>query len=164
MRLGAPGDGTVRLPPPTESQAAIATDIDEVQSVNDAFYAAFEARDLDGMSDVWEHSERVFCTHPGWATLRGWALVSGSFYALFRNAQHLQFILTRQHTEVAGNAAWVSVDENILDADAAATVAALNVFSRQPDGRWLMVGHHASPVTASAELGDTGDDDGEDED
>ncbi|MDQ4098748.1 MAG: DUF4440 domain-containing protein, partial [Actinomycetota bacterium] len=25
------------------------------------------------MSRVWEHSERVVCTHPGWATLRGWS-------------------------------------------------------------------------------------------
>lgn len=126
--------------------------------MNDAFYAAFEARDFDALSDVWEHSQRVFCTHPGWATLRGWAQVSGSFYALFRDTQQLQFILTRQHADVAGDAAWVSVDENILDSDAAATVAALNLFARQPDGRWLMVAHHASPVNASAELGDTGDD------
>lgn len=124
---------------------------------NDAFYAAFEERDLDALSDLWEHSDRVFCTHPGWSTLRGWPKVSGSFFALFQNAQRLQFILTQPQAYIAGDAAWVSVDENILDTDAATTVAALNLFARQGDGRWLMVAHHASPVTASTELIDDDD-------
>jgi hypothetical protein len=104
------------------------------------------------MSRLWEHSDRVVCTHPGWASLRGWPKVSASFFALFQNPQHLQFILTNVRTEVGNELAWVSVDENILDADGATTVAALNVFARRPDGRWVMVVHHASPVTASAEV------------
>ena len=33
-------------------------DDDEVRAVNRAFYEAFEARDLDAMSQVWEHSDR----------------------------------------------------------------------------------------------------------
>jgi ketosteroid isomerase-like protein len=130
-----------------------------VRAANAAFYTAFEARDLDAMSNLWEHSERVFCTHPGWATLRGWPRVSGSFYALFQNAQRLQFILTEERATLAGDTAWVSVDENILDGDGATTVAALNLFARRPDGTWLMVAHHASPVTASAELAGRDDDD-----
>ena len=104
------------------------------------------------MSRLWEHTDRAICTHPGWASLRGWAQVSASFFALFQNAEHLQFILTNERPQLVGDAAWVSVDENILDADGATTVAALNVFARQPDGRWLMVAHHGSPVTSSAEV------------
>ncbi len=46
-----------------------------------------------------------------------------------------------------GDAAWVTVDENILGAQAGATVAALNVFVRTGDG-WRLVAHHASPGTA----------------
>lgn len=104
------------------------------------------------MSKLWEHSDRVICTHPGWASLRGWAQVSASFFALFQNAERLQFILTHERVQLGGDAAWVSVDENILDAEGATTVAALNVFARQDDGGWLMVAHHGSPVTASAEV------------
>ena len=127
------------------------TDLDSVAAANKAFYAAFEARDLDAMSVVWEHSDRIVCTHPGWASLRGWGQVAASFFALFQNSQHLQFILTKETTEVAGNVAWVAVDENILQSTNATTVAALNLFVRDDAGEWRMVAHHASPVSDSTE-------------
>lgn len=125
------------------------TDRDDVASANSAFYAAFEAGDLDAMSKLWEHSDRIVCTHPGWASLRGWGQVAASFFALFQNSQHLQFILTKERAEVAGDTAWVSVDENILQSSNATTVAALNLFVRGSDGEWLLVAHHASPVSDS---------------
>lgn len=122
-------------------------DAAEVLAANDAFYAAFESGDLDVMSDLWSHEERVACTHPGWSTLRGWAAVSASWYALFNNGQHLQFIVTSPHAEVVGDVAWVTCDENILAGDGASggTVSALNLFVRTPTG-WQMVAHHGSPV------------------
>ena len=137
--------------------------MEAVRQANAAFYAAFEERDLDAMSRVWEHTDRVVCTHPGWASLRGWARVSASFFALFQNAQHLQFILTNELAVAVGDLAWVSIDENILDLDGATTVAALNLFTRHPDGRWLMVAHHGSPVTATAEVTGSGEDDEEEQ-
>ena len=123
------------------------TAVDEVLAANEAFYQAFEARDMDAMSDLWEHGERAVCTHPGWSSLHGWAAVSASWYALFNNGQHLQFILTAERAEVVGDLAWVSCDENILSAagTAGGTVAALNIFARGED-RWRMVAHHGSPV------------------
>jgi ketosteroid isomerase-like protein len=129
--------------------AAAIDDTADVRAVNEAFYQAFEARNLDALSDLWERSERALCTHPGWATLRGWGSIAASFAALFQSGQALQFILTDCHVEVAGDIAWVSVDENLLGDQGGATVAALNLFSRAPDGRWRMVGHHGSPVNAT---------------
>jgi ketosteroid isomerase-like protein len=129
----------------------VTTDQEAVAAVNKAFYAAFEGRDLDAMSKVWEHSDRIVCTHPGWASLRGWGQVAASFFALFQNAQHLQFILTKETAEVAGDMGWVAVDENILQSTNATTVAALNLFVRGEDGEWRMVAHHASPVSDSAD-------------
>ncbi|HEX2046241.1 MAG TPA: nuclear transport factor 2 family protein [Acidimicrobiales bacterium] len=126
------------------------TDREAVAAANKAFYAAFEARDLDAMSKLWEHSDRIVCTHPGWASLRGWGQVAASFVALFQTSQHLQFILTKESAEVVGDMAWVTVDENILQSTSATTVAALNLFVRSTDG-WQMVAHHASPVSDSAE-------------
>ena len=126
------------------------SDQEAVAAANKAFYAAFEARDLDAMSKLWEHSDRIVCTHPGWASLRGWGQVAASFFALFQNSQHLQFILTKESAEVVGDMAWVSVDENILQSTSATTVAALNLFVRTVDG-WRMVAHHASPVSDSTE-------------
>lgn len=117
---------------------------------NRSFYEAFEARDLDAMSDLWEHSDRVTCTHPGWGRLDGWASVSASFYALFGSDEGIQFILTAEKASVAGDTAWVTLDENILGRDAGATAAGLNLFVRDADdGRWRMVVHHSSQVVAS---------------
>ena len=132
-------------------------EIGAVQAANAAFYGAFEARDLDAMSRAWEHSERVVCTHPGWATLRGWGQVAASFFALFQASDRLQFILTNETINLAGDAAWVSVDENILDTETATTVAALNLFTRASDGQWRMVAHHASPVSAPNDAPDEDD-------
>jgi ketosteroid isomerase-like protein len=123
-------------------------DLDDVLAANQRFYDAFERSDLDAMSDLWEHSERAVCTHPGWTSLRGWASISASFFALFQGGQSLQFILTGQQAEVVGDVAWVSLDENLLATDVGGTMAAINLFARH-DGAWRLVVHHASPVASS---------------
>jgi ketosteroid isomerase-like protein len=143
------------------------TEADEsgVRDANSAFYAALETRDLDAMADVWEHSDRIVVTHPGWPMLRGWARVAGSWDAIFRNTGYIQFVLTDDAVNVHGDTAWVTLDENIIqsvddqpvaEGDLAplvgARATAINVFvrdaSRDPsgDGRWVMVAHHSAPV------------------
>ena len=119
---------------------------DEVRAANARFYEAFEARDIDLMSEVWEHSDRVVCIHPGWQALRGWGAVSGSWFALFRNDNPLQFILTNDSVQVEGDVAWVNIDENLIGERIGGTVAALNVFVFDGE-RWRMVVHHGSPVS-----------------
>ena len=116
-----------------------------VRAANAAFYAAFEARDLDAMSDVWEHTDRVTCVHPGWPILTGWASVAASWFALFDGPQRLQFIVTDEQVHVEGTMAWVTCDENLIDAGGTQAVAASNVFV-EGDGRWRLVHHHGSPV------------------
>lgn len=120
-----------------------------VRASNRAFYDAFEARDIDAMSDVWEHADRVSCTHPGWRTLHGWGAVSASWFALFGGPGPLQFILTNEVVTVAGDAAWVTVDENLISADGGGTVAAVNLFVRAGE-RWRLVAHHGSAVAPQA--------------
>jgi ketosteroid isomerase-like protein len=139
--------------------ARMSADEVQVRARNAAFYAAFEARDLDAMSELWEHSDRVTVTHPGWPTLRGWARVGGSWDAIFANTPYIQFVLTDEVVSVAGDVAWVTVDENILQSHSSprsepgdgdlsgASVAATNVFVRGDDV-WHMVVHHGSPVAA----------------
>ena len=122
------------------------TDEIAVRSANRSFYEAFEERDLDAMSDCWEHSDRVVCTHPGWRTLHGWGAVSGSWFALFAGPSPLQFILTEEDVTVSGDVAWVTVDENLISPEmGGGTVAALNLFVRT-DAGWRLVAHHGSSV------------------
>ena len=124
-----------------------------VSEANAEFYAAFEARDLDRMAEVWERSDRATVTHPGWPTLHGWARVVASWEAIFANTPYIQFVLTEESVTVHGDAAWVTLDENILqsgssDERSGSKATSINVFVRDvlDDTRWRMVVHHASPV------------------
>lgn len=142
-RYGGPITSPSSPPPPgpTADEAA-------VTEVVARFYAAFEARDLDAMSDVWVHDERASCTHPGWGALTGWAAVSASWFAIFDQSPPLQVFVTEERVHVAGDVAWVTVDENLLGAgaeDGGTTVSALKVLCRAGDG-WRIVAHHGSVV------------------
>ena len=132
-------------PAADEEHAGDTSDQAEVRRANRRFYDAFEARDLDAMSDVWAHDDRVSCTHPGWRTLHGWGAVSASWFALFGGPQPLQFSLTDERVAVEDRAAWVTVDENLISAEGSGTVAAMNVFVRVR-GHWRLVAHHGSAV------------------
>ena len=59
-------------------------------------------------------------------------------------------MLTDEQVVVAGDTAWVTLDENILqsagtDELSGSKATATNVFVREGDS-WLMVVHHSSPV------------------
>ena len=119
-----------------------------VAAANDAFYSAFEAGDLASLLAVWEQGPDVVCTHPGWAALHGWEAVKSSFERMGMGPGTQQFLLTEVKVRVAGDLAWVSLDENLLG-ERSSTVTSINIFRRQADGRWLMVAHHGSPVMTS---------------
>ncbi len=134
---------------------------DDVRAANAAFYAAFEERDLDAMSEVWEHSDRISVTHPGWPRLEGWARVVASWETIFANTPYIQFVLTDETVAVADGVAWVTVDENILQSQGSgdgssdmelsgASVVATNVFAHDGD-RWRMVVHHGSGVQSTVQ-------------
>ena len=109
-------------------------DDEAVLAANRTFYGAFEARDMDAMSDLWEHSDRAACVHPGWGSLAGWGAISASWFALFQNGENLQFIITNERVAVEGDVAWVSCDENILADEVGGTVAAMNVVAASQRG------------------------------
>ena len=117
---------------------------------NAEFYSCFEVQSLDRMSDVWEHSDDVRCTHPGWPTLKGWGAVSGSFFNLFQQESGLQFLLTDTAVRIEGNVALVFCTENILGQGLGPSVSSLNVFRRDPNNNvWRLIAHQASLVSAS---------------
>lgn len=122
------------------------TDIERVSAANQAFYAAHEARDVAAMTDVWEHSDRVVCVHPGWPILRGWDDVLRSWVGIFRGPGRSQFILTNESISAKGDTAWVTLDENLVDVGGTGTIAATNLFIRDHEGEWKLVTHHGSPV------------------
>lgn len=123
------------------------SDIDAVLEAMQAFYDAFEAGDLDAMSEVWARDRDIACAHPGWGTLHGWAEIAASWFALFQQPSPLQFILTEARVRIVGDLAWVTVDENLIGSGSSTgdTVAAVNIFERC-GGRWMLVCHHGAGV------------------
>jgi ketosteroid isomerase-like protein len=138
---------------PSDARSGPGDDVAAVEAANEAFYAAFEARDLDAMSDLWAHDPDVTCVHPGWTTLRGWGAVASSWAAIFSGPQQLQFILTGTGVVVLGDVGWVTGEENLLAGDGGATVAVINVFARDADGEWRMRAHHGAPVVSRTDDG-----------
>ena len=124
----------------------IAPEIIAVLGANQAFYDAHEHRDIDAMRTVWEHSDRVVCTHPGWPILRTWPVVEESWRRILGGPGRNQFILTNEAVTIHGDMAWVTLDENLVDAGGTGTVAATNLFVRTASPAWLLVVHHGSPV------------------
>jgi ketosteroid isomerase-like protein len=118
---------------------------DAVLAANLAFYDAHERRDLAAMREVWEHSGRVVCVHPGWPILRGWPAVEESWRRILDGPGRNQFILTNLAVTVDGHLAWVTVDENLVAGSTTGTIAATNVYVADDDS-WKLVLHHGSPV------------------
>ena len=122
-------------------------DLSAVMAANLRFYEAFGGLSIDGMDGIWEASDRVLCTHPGWRTLKGWEQVRKSWEGIFYNTTLMHFNISNAEVVIEGDCAWVSCVENIssvVDARAANfAVQATNIFVRTPGG-WLMVHHHAS--------------------
>jgi ketosteroid isomerase-like protein len=114
-------------------------------AANQAFYDAHESRDLAAMADIWHSDDRVVCVHPGWPILRGRQAVMESWRRIFDGPGRSQFILTGLTVEFAGDVAWVSLEENLIDRTDTHAVAATNVYLRE-GGVWKLVVHHASPV------------------
>jgi ketosteroid isomerase-like protein len=119
--------------------------IDEVRAANQAFYDAHEGRNFVAMQAVWEHSDRTVCVHPGWPILRTWPIIEDSWRRILDGPGRNQFIITNEAVAIDGDFAWVTLDENLMDANGTGTVAATNLFSRVA-GEWKLIAHHGSPV------------------
>lgn len=129
--------------------------IAEVTAVNQAYYAALEAGDLDAMEALWldgPAAGSVSAIYPGSPAVHGRRDVLRTFAVLMANTPYIQFILTDVHVAVAGDTAFVSCTENVLTSGAksgavfaAGRAVATKVLLRI-DGTWRLWQHHASPV------------------
>lgn len=120
-----------------------------VSAANDAFYRAFEGAELAAMDRVWEHSDRVSCTHPGMPAVHGWDAVRLSWEAILGGGGVPQFIVTEEQVTVVGDAAWVVGVENMILPGGSGAGSVVNTFVRGDQG-WLMVGHHGAPISRPA--------------
>lgn len=114
--------------------------------VAQAFYQAFEARNLDAMMAVWAEDEEVVCVHPGSARLVGYDAIRHGWEQLFNSGQRLSFRLDQVvMVETVGLATHSAIEHITVlsDNNATGTAICTNVFVRTPHG-WRMVLHHSS--------------------
>ena len=127
------------------------------QDVAQAFYQAFEARDIDAMMATWADDEDIVCIHPGGVRHVGYDAVRASFEHLFSGSAKLSFRVDQAVLIETVGLAMQSAVEHLRAGDEGARGAAIatNVLMRTPSG-WRVVCHHASPSPPVADIPQTG--------
>lgn len=113
-----------------------------------AFYAAFEARNLDAMMTVWAHDDSIACIHPLAAPLDGRAAVAAGWRSMFEAAGQFRVQVEVAH-EIRESSQVIRIVREYLiigqESEPRPSILATNVYRRETDG-WHMVLHHASPL------------------
>jgi len=126
------------------------------QAAEAAFYAAFEAADLETMMKIWAQSEEIACIHPMGPCLHGRNLIEQSWSAVFAEGSRMQFSLTMVQQNISSDIAVHVLYENISLRDsahlAATPVVCTNIY-KLIEGSWQMILHHSSltPLDLDAE-------------
>jgi ketosteroid isomerase-like protein len=116
-----------------------------VLQANAEFYAAFNARDVQRMEELWALDAPVVCIHPHANALTGRESVLGSWRAILGNPNQVRIMSGGETVHLLGEAAYVICRELVGGAPLIAT----NVFVRE-GGEWRMCHHHASPLALPA--------------
>ncbi len=117
------------------------------QDVEDTFYEAFEAHDLEAMMTVWADAEDIVCIQPMSPIFQGLADIRRIWGQVFSHDQRPEIMVHhRQWLENEGLAVHIVEEQISLPGipQRPPPVIATNVYRREPDG-WRMVLHHVSP-------------------
>jgi ketosteroid isomerase-like protein len=121
----------------------------EVLSTNEAFYRAFEKKDMEAMSLVWSQGTGSLCIHPGRNILRGWKDIRSSWELILRNTNYMEIEIEVISTEIRDNIAYLIVMEKVLQISGGRRIQAqsiaTNIFERMAS-KWYLVHHHGSPI------------------
>ncbi|HEY9607798.1 nuclear transport factor 2 family protein [Allocoleopsis sp.] len=121
----------------------------EVLAANEAFYRAFERKDIEAMSAVWSQGTGSLCIHPGRSVIRGWKDIHASWEQIFKNTNYLEIDTEIITTELRDTIAYVILIEKVLQVVGGRRIKAesiaTNIFERMASS-WYMVHHHGSPI------------------
>ncbi len=119
----------------------------EVLASNEAFYDAFNARDIDAMDHLWAKLAPVVCLHPGSTALHGRSQVIRSWQSILSSDGAPRVSVEGPRVVMLGETAMVLCYERVTDPDTGtgAVLAATNVFVRE-NGEWRLVHHHSSAI------------------
>ena len=121
----------------------------EVLAANQAFYRAFEKKDIEAMSAIWSQGTGSLCIHPGRNALRGWKEIRHSWEQIFKNTKYIEIETEIISTETRDTTAYVILIEKLLQVSGGRSVQAqsmaTNIFERMASS-WYLVHHHGSPI------------------
>ena len=119
----------------------------EVLASNEAFYDAFNSRDMDAMDRLWAKLAPVVCLHPGSTALHGRTQVIRSWQSILSSDGAPRVSVEGPRVVMLGETAMVLCYERVTDPDTGtgAVLAATNVFVRE-GGEWRLVHHHSSAI------------------
>jgi ketosteroid isomerase-like protein len=118
--------------------------VDAAMAANQAFYDAFNQKDVDAMAAVWADSDDVSCVHPGWNLLVGREAVLPSWRNILTNPAQPRIVMGGATVALRGAVAIVICRELVGGSPLVAT----NVFILQ-DEAWKLLHHHSGPVYAT---------------
>lgn len=113
--------------------------LDQVEYANEAFYLAFEGKDIEAMEYLWSEAREPVCLHPGWPVLVGREPVMESWRGILSNPEqtHVSCFGARV-TQLSEDTAIVACYEEVRDS----VMAATNVFVVE-DERLRLVCHQS---------------------
>lgn len=125
------------------------------QDIEQAFYEALEAADLEALMDLWADDEHVVCIHPGGPRVEGYHDVRDSWKEIL-SAGALQIRVVPVHRVEGVMVSVHNIVEQVIMSSSrgephVVQVNATNVYHKGPNG-WKIVMHHASPAMDSEEL------------
>ncbi|NBD15807.1 MAG: DUF4440 domain-containing protein [Cyanobacteria bacterium] len=123
-----------------------------ILDVNDAFYRAFEKKDLTLMNQTWWQGDGSICIHPGGKMIQGWENIRSSWEKIFQNTDYLEIDTNVIVTEVDYAIAYVVVMENVTQVRRGRKLKAQSLATnsfRKMAQKWYLVHHHGSPIMSS---------------
>lgn len=122
---------------------------EEIMQVNNAFYRAFEKKDMEAMATIWSQGTGSVCIHPGWNILHGWNAIRDSWEKIFKNTNYIEINTEIISLEVRDEIAYMILIENIMQVATGKRIeaksSATNIFEYM-GGKWYLVSHHGSPI------------------
>jgi hypothetical protein len=114
-----------------------------ILAANEAFYRAFNEKDIPGMEALWASSDEIACIHPGWNLLRGREDVMESWQSILSNPGQPRIVIGGATVTLIGEIAIVLCRELVGPMPLAAT----NIFQLE-DGAWKLLHHQSGPVSS----------------
>jgi ketosteroid isomerase-like protein len=120
-------------------------DVKRVLAANQAFYDAFNSKDVEAMRRAWSRRDDLICIHPGWNVLQGRQPVLDSWRAILTNPDQARILVRGAGVTMLGDVAVVICRELV----AGSPLASTNLFVKE-DNDWRLLHHQSGPVAMQA--------------